>query len=816
MAKINHNNSLDTIDELFTDAKNKGIMHLVTNIENMSDRELIINDKILINFGTCGYLGLELDERLKKAAADYVYRYGTQFSVSRAYVTSGINIELENKLSKMYNNSPVIVYSSTSTAHISIIPTLIKHDDVVILDQQVHMSVQTAVQLLRQKGNVIEMIRHSNIEMLERLLQQLCKKHQKVWYMIDGVYSMFGDLAPIDNLIYLMEKYEQLNLYVDDAHGMSWMGKNGVGFLFSKVKSTERIILVSTLAKGFGAMGGFAVFPDEETCRKVRVFGGPLGYSHPLAPPIIGAASASANIHLSSEIYTLQKELNERIAYCNSILSNTDLTVVSNPSTPIYFIGMGQPKVGYNMVNRLLNEGFFVNPAIFPAVPIKNTGVRFTITRHVQLADIKQLVDAVVYHYPKALADEGRTNSDVKKSFKISQDTTLKKIETTLNSRVSDNFTMQYEKSIDNIGKSDWDKLLADKGSFDWNGLKSIEESFKGNEKPEDNWEFHYFIVRDSHKEPIIATFFTLGIFKDDMLALEFVSREIEERRKKEPYYLTSKILMMGSLLTEGEHCYINRENSLWKVALMQLLEFVYKIQEETGANAILLRDFLKSDIELKSFLTNEGFFTINMPNTNVITNMEWKDEHELLKSLTKRNRKHVRHDVFNNEHMFEIKFKDIVTDEESEKYYLLYEQVAKKNKGFNMFMYPKNIIKKLSEHNGWEFMEITLRKEFSGTSNDTIVAAGWCYVREKHICPMIIGLDYSLNTEFKIYKQAIYQVLKYARSKDIETVYLGLSADFEKRKYCATQIEKVAFMQTRDNYNMEVIEALAISLYES
>lgn len=808
MAKINHNNSLDTIDELFTDAKNRGIMHLTTDIEKMSDRNLLINGKEFLNFGTCGYLGLELDQRLKDGGIKYIQEYGTQFSVSRAYVSSGINIELENYLSQMYNASPVIVYSSTSTAHISIIPTIIKYDEAIILDQQVHMSVQTAAQLLRQKGVPIEMIRHSNMEMLERTLEQLCQKHKKVWYMIDGVYSMFGDLPPIDALLFLMNKYEQLHIYVDDAHGMSWHGENGTGFINSLAPKHPKIILVSTLAKGFGVMGGFAVFPDEETCRKVRVFGGPLGYSHPLSPPLIGSAIASAKIHLSQEIYSLQNELKERMAYCNELLSKTDLTVVSNPITPIYFIGMGQPKVGYNMVQRLLNDGFFVNPAIFPAVSIKNTGLRFTITRHVQKTDIKQLVDALVYHYPKVLEEESKTTDDVRKAFKVNDNS--KSHNNHSNKIIKSQLHLQEYKTIKQIDKSSWNNLLGENGSFEWEGLLSLEDAYSNNLKPEENFDFHYYIIKDENGTPVIATFFTSGILKDDMLALESVSKQIEEKRKTDPYYLSSRSITMGSMLTEGEHCYINKKHPKWKEAFILMLEKVAKLQETINANCILLRDFNKDDHELKELIMNEGFVSINMPNTNIIEDIHWQTKEELIAKLSRCNKKHVKKEVFRNEHIYDVEYKKELTKEEADCFYKLYLNVAHKNKGFNMFNYPKNILEKLSKHPNWEFIVLKLKPEFNTEAIPKIVAAIWCYKTTKHICPMIIGLDYDLNNKYKIYKQAMYQVLKYARQSGLTKAYLGLSADFEKKKYGAKQIEKVAYIQVKDNYNLEVIESMS------
>lgn len=811
MAKINHNNSLDTIDVLFTDAKNRGIMHLVSDIPEISDRKLSILNKELYNFGTCGYLGLELDQRLKDGAIDFTQKYGTQYGISRGFLSSGINEELENYLSKMYGR-PVITYSSTSSAHISVIPTLIHYDEAIVLDQQVHMSVQTAAQLVRQKGVPIEMIRHSNMEMLEKQLEQLCRKHKKVWYLIDGVYSMYGDVAPMDELILLMNKYEELYLYVDDAHGMSWYGNNGTGYLNSRIAQQKKVMLMTTMGKGFGVTGGVAVFPDEETHRKVRIFGGPLVYSHPLAPPIIGAAIASAKIHLSEDIYRIQNELKENIDYYNQLVSKTELPVVSSPVTPIKFIAMGDPKVASNMVKRLLNDGFFVSPALFPAVSMKNSGVRCSISRQVRKPEIKEFVSALEYHYPRALVEEHKTINDVRKAFKNvlgKNETALKEVnETNILSR--DGFSIERYSSIKEIEKGEWDVMLGANGNYNWNGLLSLEDVFTGNSRPEENWYFYYFIIRDRSGAPVVATFFTESIFKDDMLALESVSIQIEEKRKSDPYYLTSKTLTMGSLLTEGHHYFVDRSAPEWKKAIGILLEEISKIQESNGINTLLLRDFDKDDVEFKDLFTKEGFVVIDMPNSNVVENMTWNTLPELIASVSSHSRRHLKNEVLKFVDMFDVEYKETLTEEETNYYYQLYINVENKNRGFNMFDYPKDILKKLSRHPDWEFIVLKLKPEYDSRLERRPIAVIWTYKTEQHLAPMIVGLDYNYNGEFKVYKQAIYQVLKRARILKLSKVYLGLSADIDKHKFGAVAHSRVAYMQTKDNYNMEVVETMS------
>lgn len=812
MAKINHNNSLDTIDELLTDAKQQGVIHLVSDVNSLSDRKLPISQKDFLNFGTCGYLGLELDQRLKDGAIDFTQKYGTQYGISRGYLSSGINVQLEEYLSQMFDNRHVLTYSSTSSAHISVIPTLITQEDAIILDQQVHFSVQTAAQMLRQKGVPIEMIRHSNMEMLQKHLMELGKTRRKIWYLIDGVYSMYGDVAPLDSLLTLMDKYEQLHVYVDDAHGMSWHGKNGSGYVNSKVPVHDRIMLMTTMGKGFGVTGGLAVFPNEETFRKVRIFGGPLIYSHPLAPPIIGAAIASAKIHLSDDIYRIQKELRENIDYFSRLIAKTDLTVMSDPITPIGFVAMGQPRVGYNMVKRLLNDGFFVNLAMFPAVSVRNTGVRFSINRQVNKKEIKEFVDALIYHYPKVLEEEKRTIDDVRKAFKVKTEENSYFPAEKQEKNVFEELIVQEERSIKAIDKTEWNKLLGGNGSFDWDGLVSLEDVFSNNPKPEGNWDFYYFIIRDKNEQPVLATFFSAGISKDDMLALESVSIQIEEKRRNDPYYLTSKILTMGSMLTEGHHYYADRSHPKWKDAFRMLLEQITKIQEAIQANSLLLRDFDKDDHELKELFLKEGFVPVNMPNSNVIDKMRWNTIEELIESVTSRNRRHLRNEVLHYLPNFEVEYKKELTDEETEYYYDLYLQVGQRNRGVNMFDYPIEILKKISKHPNWEFIVLRLTPEFDSRPERKPVAVIWTYITDTHLAPMIAGIDYNYNKEFKVYKQAIYQILKRARMLNLSKAYLGLSADIDKHKFGAVQHARVAYMLAKDNYNLEVIESMSAS----
>ncbi len=123
----------------------------------------------------------------------------------------------------------VLVTPTTSLGHMATLPSIVESTDAVLLDHQVHASVQMAANQLRVKGCSVELIRHNNMERLEAMIERVAKTSNRIWYMADGVYSMFADFAPFEDLRALLDRHEQLYLYIDDSHGVGWAGKHGRG-----------------------------------------------------------------------------------------------------------------------------------------------------------------------------------------------------------------------------------------------------------------------------------------------------------------------------------------------------------------------------------------------------------------------------------------------------------------------------------------------------------------------------------------------------------------------------------------------------------
>ena len=802
MAKIKHNDFIQTIDEILSVAKQQGTIHLYAEDTVLDGRTIKINGRNLFHFATTSYLGLEYDHRLKNAAIAAITKYGTQFPLSKTYISHPVYQQLESKIETMYG-MPAIVTKNSTLGHLGVIPNLIKDEEGIILDHQVHWSVQNASLPLKLRNIPVEMIRHNNLQMLEDKIKDLSAKCNKIWYMADGVYSMFGDYAPVNELLALSKKYPQLQLYFDDVHGMSWRGKNGTGFVLDILKQLpENVFLMSTLSKSFGASGAAFFCPDKKLYDRIRNFGGPLTFSAQLEPVSVAAACASADIHLSDEITILQQELEQKISLFNDLITKSTLPVITPNNSPVFFLGTAMPLTAYKLVQRLFNEGYFVNPGLYPAVPVKNTGIRITISRNNRNEEIKGLTEALEYHYPLALEETSNTLNKVSMAFGIPQPDSQEKENT-----IKPALNYQYKTSIKQIDAALWNKLIDKQNIFDWDGLCFLEDAFTNCSEIENNWEFHYFIISDNFGNPIVATFFTFGLWKDDMLAPVSVSLQLEEKRMKNPFYMTSKVLGMGSLFTEGNHCYINKKHSLSKEALLLLLEKAEMLYQDLNADMLVLRDFEENQW-LSDLFHNLGFIKIAMPQTCVITDINWNNNQEFATILSPRSKKHFTREVLPCEKMFRVIIKDRLTDNEVAHAYSLYKNVKNNNYAVNTFTYPIAVFQKMAAHPFWEFILLYIKED----TDHEPVGVLFCYKNCAHTyVPSLIGMDYTVSRKYNLYRQLLFQGIKRAQELHYKRVELGITATFEKRKLGAQLISKFAYLQAKDNFSMELLSTMQI-----
>lgn len=807
-------NFISIVNEILKTSRERKVTHLYTEDERLEGRIITINGKKQVNFGSCSYLGLEFDSRLKEASIEAIRNFGTQFSSSRAYVSFTLYEQLEGLLQKIFGH-PVILSTCTSLGHQAVIPTIIESRDVVILDQQAHYSMHEAASKLQLKGIELRILRHNRLDDLQKMVDELSTEYNRIWYLIDGVYSMYGDFAPIKELVEMLDRNKKLYLYADDAHGMSWTGNNGSGYVQEQVGFHPKMVLATSLAKGFGSGGGVFVIPDEEMYWRVKNWGGPLTFSGPQQPAVIGASIASAKIHLSDEITTLQNSLKENIRFFKEVVNHYNLPLISQAHTPISFIGVGLNKVGYNLINRLTEAGFYANLGVFPAVPQTCTGIRITINNNHTKNDLEKLAETLNYHLPKALKDEDRDINDIYRAFK----TLRKDKEDTDSPRniglkgktfpiIKPEFSIQHETTIKAIDKDLWNSLLANNGSYDWNALLLFEDSFSNNEKPEENWDFHYYIIRDKDNMPVVATFFTVLLSKDDMLSEEEISKKIELMRETDPYHLTSKSFMMGTSITEGEHIYINRNHSEWKKAFISLLDEIWAEHERQKTSTLFFRDFKIEDEEIKTIMLDRGFIRMELPPTHVLLNDGNIDVNEYATSLPHKKKYDFKKDVLRYEPLFDVEIAQKPSADEIEHWYQLYKNVRSRSLTINSFYLPKKLFTKIATSPHWDVIVLKLKKECNPTGQNLTVAIGLVHKSENY-CPLILGMDYNYSNTYNVYKQMLYQTIILGLKANSSKIYLGLTASLDKRKLGAEAVNMVAYIQIKDTLNMSIIEMI-------
>lgn len=801
---MNNSPAIQSTNQIISYLKEKGIAHMNVDGNKISGNLLSVNGREHINFGSCSYLGLEYDQRMINGSKETIDKYGTQFSASRAYVSAGMYQVLEDKLCQLFNGH-VLVTPTTTLGHISTIPILIGRNDCVIMDHQVHHSVQTAVKLVKADGTHVELVRHNRMDLLEKRIIELKDKFDNIWYMADGIYSMYGDKAPIHELEALMNKYSHFRLYVDDAHAMSCFGENGKGFVLGEIDLHPQMVVGTSLNKAFASGGGAFIFPTEEMYQRVRNCGGPMITSGPMQPSALGAAIAAADIHLSNEIKEMQTELRNNILYCHYLLEKAGLPNLAEKDSPIFFVGVGAPKPAYDLIDHLLKDGFLVNIGIFPAVPMKNTGLRFTITRLHTFDQIEALVESLVKHYHQVLLEHKTDISEVCKAFKIDVPTAYNNNSQMIRNAPSNDLLVERYETIMDVNKDEWNNLLGKNGSFDWTAINIIENSFQKNERPEQNYDFEYLIIRDGKGKAVLATFFSSGIMKDDMLLDKEISENLEKVRQKQPLYACSRFLATGSMITEGNHVFIDQDHESIEEAIALFYQIVEELRKKYNASQVILRDFEEGNQLMDSIMVDNGYFKVEMPENNLVDVSNWNLEESYQTQLSKRSKKHFRQFIQKYADSYQVTIKQNVSESELQHYFKLYQNVQAKNMNINTFELPFELFRTMNESQNWEFIELKLTEDFG---HEEAVSVVFAYKGLEAYSPTMMGMDYNVDSNLNVYRQSVYQAIHAGKANGYETIRLGFSAAFEKKKLGAQAYPCIAYMQSADHFNMEAILA--------
>lgn len=379
------NDALAWIDEELTALEKAGLRANIRTIESPMDAWVTIEGRQLLNFCANNYLGLANHPRLRQAAAAAIDRYGVGPGAVRTIAgTMTLHLELERRLADFKAAEACITFQSGFAANLATIPALMGSGDVIFSDELNHASIIDACRLSR--ASVVRYA-HSDMEDLRRKIAET-KEYRRRMIVTDGVFSMDGDIAPLDVLCTIAEEHGMI-LMVDDAHGEGVLGRGGRGIVDHFGLHGRVHIEVGTLSKAFGVVGGL-VAGSRSLVEWLRQRGRPFLFSSAMTVPDVAACIEAVKILESSS------ELVERL-WENARILRTGMEELGfdtgESRTPIIPLMLGDAPLAQRFSRRLFDLGVFAMAIGYPTVPMGKARIRVMNSAAHSHADLEQALD---------------------------------------------------------------------------------------------------------------------------------------------------------------------------------------------------------------------------------------------------------------------------------------------------------------------------------------------------------------------------------------------------------------------------------------
>jgi 8-amino-7-oxononanoate synthase len=352
----------------------------------LPERTFISSGKILIDFCSTNYLGIDYRTELFEGSAHYLKEWGSLTQWSRLEADCDIFEKLENAIGNLIGYSKVLLSHTISNGCTSNIPTIVGKNALMLCDKYVHPIVRTGCKLASLKNSKIMKFDLEDLTHLESILIEN-KNIKRKFIFVDGVHSLARYMAPINELQYLCEKY-QAWLYVDDAHGFGILGENpsvsnewgsgGGGVIRHCGGNNHKTFYTSSFGKAFCTHTAFTGIPkefDEDLYHDSEQF----VYSAPLSPSLIGMANAALKINNDSG-NEIRSEIYKKVKYFMNGLEKIDIKYHSINRHPAIHIICGNTKSVYSWNEILMNNGIFAGIRVFPLTAKNENGFRFAIT----------------------------------------------------------------------------------------------------------------------------------------------------------------------------------------------------------------------------------------------------------------------------------------------------------------------------------------------------------------------------------------------------------------------------------------------------
>ena len=376
-------------------AKAAGIYPYFRAIESDQDTEVVINGKKVLMFGSNAYLGLTNHPKVIEAAIAATKKYGTGMAGSRFLNgTLDIHIELERKLANFMNKDEAVVFSTGFTVNQGVLGCLTGREDYIIWDERDHASI---IEGLRTSFSTKYKFKHNDMKSLENQLKR-CNSQSVKLIVVDGVFSMEGDLTNLPEIVKLATKYNA-NIMVDEAHSLGVLGKKysgkGVCDHFGLLDNVD--LVMGTFSKSLASIGGF-IAGDYSMINYIRHNARTNIFSASISPSATAAASAALDI-LKAEPDRV-KRLWELTHYAiNQFKDNGfELGPTSTPIMPLYVRDNDKT---FLITKMLFEEGIFVNPVVSPGVAPGDTLIRFSLMATHTTQQIDFVIDNITKVFKK-------------------------------------------------------------------------------------------------------------------------------------------------------------------------------------------------------------------------------------------------------------------------------------------------------------------------------------------------------------------------------------------------------------------------------
>lgn len=375
------------------EAKAAGIYPYFTPISSEQDTEVIVNGNKVLMFGSNSYLGLTNHPKIKEAAKAAIDKYGTGCAGSPFLNgTLDIHVQLQRELAEFLGKDDVMLFSAGFQANSGTIPCVVGRNDYLVYDELVHASIMEGK--LITFANTFK-YKHCNMEDLERVLQKIPVDASKL-VVTDGVFSMEGDVAPVDKMVEICDKY-QATLMVDEAHGLGVFGREGRGTAdhYNCLDKVE--IIMGTFSKSLASVGGF-VATDKETINYMKHSVRPYIFTASIPPAATAAVLASLKIMRSEPERNVSLWDNQRYALNAFRTLGFEIGNTQSPIIPLY---IRDDNKTFRLTHMIFEEGIFVTPVVPPAVPPKDTLIRFALMATHNHEQIDRAVDKIYKCFKK-------------------------------------------------------------------------------------------------------------------------------------------------------------------------------------------------------------------------------------------------------------------------------------------------------------------------------------------------------------------------------------------------------------------------------